>query len=339
MEQNNLSVLWRRRQVLLAALTLAGTWACREQSPESAIAPTQADCRSVDHDAGETKICQQPKRVVALSMHMLDLLLALDQQPIGYTPVNLVLTERFYQPKQQIPYLGNYVTTQPVNVGSRSEPSLETLVILNPDLILGETGFHQKIYPQLSQISPTLLFGGALQNQWQQSLQAIAKALHCPRKADRVIVTHRQHIASSRMALAEVISSLPLCLLLGTGDLQQPIQLRTGGDYAGGLLQDVGFTLVTPSKTRSTAGEITISLEIIPQLAPNLVIVQAWNTDEIDSPLETVRRQWQQSPILQSMEASQTGRVYFVDYQLWSISRGPVAAELVLQQLEALLLS
>ncbi len=323
----------------MAALTLAGAWACRKQSPESAIAPTQADCRSVAHDAGETEICQQPKRVVALSMHMLDLLLALEQQPTGYAPVDPVTTERFDRPEQQIPYLGDYITGPPVNVGSRGEPSLETLFSLRPDLILGETGFHQAIYPQLAQIAPTLLFGGALRDQWQQSLTPIAQALNRSQQATQVIAEHRQHLATTRMALDEVVQTLPRCLLLGTGDLQQPIQVRTGRDYAGGLLQHVGFTLATPSTTVIAAGEVTVSLEAIPQIAPDWVIVQAWSTDTSNSPLETVRRQWQQSPVLQMMAASQAERVYFVDYQLWSISRGPIAAGLILQQLEALLLS
>jgi len=328
-----------RRQILLVALTLAGTWACRERSPELTAQQTLGDCRLIAHDAGETEICQQPEQVVALSMHMLDLLLALEQQPIGYAPVDPLAIERFDQPEQQISYLGNYVTGQLVNVGSRSEPSLETLVRLRPDMILGETGFHQKAYSQLAQIAPTLLFGGALRDQWQQSLLTIAQALNRPEQADQVIAAHRQRLAKTRMALAEVVQTLPRCLLLGTGDLKQPIQIRTGSDFAGGLLQDVGFTLVAPSMAVRAAGEITVSLEAIPQLAPDWVIVQAWSTDEIDSPLETVRLQWQQSPVLQAMTSSQAKHVYFVDYQLWSISRGPIAAELVLQQLEALLLS
>ncbi|NEQ48303.1 MAG: iron-siderophore ABC transporter substrate-binding protein [Leptolyngbya sp. SIOISBB] len=328
-----------RRQILLAALTLVGTWACRERSPELTAQQTLGDCRLIAHDAGETEICQQPERVVALSMHMLDLLLALEQQPIGYAPIDPLTIERFDQPEQQIPYLGDYVTGQLVNAGSRSEPSLETLVRLRPDVILGETGFHQKAYSQLAQIAPTLLFGGALRDQWQRSLLPIAKALNRPEQADQVITAHRQRLAKTRVALAEVVRTLPRCLLLGIRDLKQPIQIRTGSDFAGGLLQDVGFTLVAPSIAVRAAGEMTVSLEAIPQLASDWVIVQAWSTDTSNSPLKTVRRQWQQSPVLQAMAASRAGRVYFVDYQLWSISRGPMAAGLVLQQLEVLLLS
>lgn len=339
MYHQSFPILYRRRQILLATLALAGTWSCRKRTPRPTTQQSLGDCHLIAHDAGETEICQQPERVVALSMHMLDLLLALDQQPIGYAPVDPLGIEQFDQPEQQISYLGDYVTRQLVNAGSRSEPSLETLVRLRPDLILGETGFHQKAYSQLDQIAPTLLFGGALRDQWQRSLFPIAQALNRPEQADQVIASHRQRLAKTRVALAEVVRTLPRCLLLGTGDLKQPIQLRTGSDFAGGLLQEVGFTLVTPSLAVRAAGEITVSLEAIPELAPDWVIVQAWNTDEVDSPLETVQLQWQQSSILKSMTSSQAGRVYFVDYQLWSISRGPIAAKLVLQQLEALLLS
>ena len=61
---------------------------------------------------------------------MLSMMLALDVQPSAYAEAYLV---QFNNSSKQIPYLGNFVTTQPINLGDRNSPSLETLTLLKPD--------------------------------------------------------------------------------------------------------------------------------------------------------------------------------------------------------------
>ena len=102
----------------------------------SVVQPLAADCRIVKHDLGKTELCGQPQKVAVLNAHSLDLLLSLDSQPAGYAaPLNPYRGEVFDNPTQQIPYLGDRIINQPVNLGSDSEPSLEKLALLKPDLI------------------------------------------------------------------------------------------------------------------------------------------------------------------------------------------------------------
>ncbi|BDA71331.1 hypothetical protein RIVM261_002240 [Rivularia sp. IAM M-261] len=63
--------------------------------------------------------------------------LALDVQPSAYADAYLFRLRQFNNHSQQIPYLGSFVTSQPINLGKRNNPSLETLTLLKPDLILG----------------------------------------------------------------------------------------------------------------------------------------------------------------------------------------------------------
>jgi ABC-type Fe3+-hydroxamate transport system substrate-binding protein len=95
---------------------------------------------------GETQVCGQPQKIVALSPHLLDLLLSLDHQPAGYAEVFPFHKGKYFDnPSQQIPYLGDRVTSQPINLGNRNEPSLERLIKLKPDLILGEVETIDKL--------------------------------------------------------------------------------------------------------------------------------------------------------------------------------------------------
>lgn len=51
-------------------------------------------------------------------------------QSAGYSEVDLINKKVFDHPIEQIPYLGNLVTNQPVNLGDRTNPSLEVFVQL-----------------------------------------------------------------------------------------------------------------------------------------------------------------------------------------------------------------
>ncbi|WP_289500775.1 hypothetical protein [Gloeocapsopsis sp. IPPAS B-1203] len=53
--------------------------------------------------------------------------------------------------------------------------------------------------------------------------------------------------------------------------------------------------------------------------------------------MSQVEKIWQQNLILRSLKASQNNQVYFVDYQLWGRIRGPIAAELMIEQIQTLL--
>ena len=148
-----LSSSWVSRAITLLMLGMFTTLlivACNGNAPNrttsgdtanSTLSSNTSNCRIVKHDLGETQVCGQPQKIVALSPHLLDLLLSLDRQPAGYAEVFPFHKGKYFDnPSQQIPYLGDRVTSQPINLGNRDEPSLERLIELKPDLILGEVG-------------------------------------------------------------------------------------------------------------------------------------------------------------------------------------------------------
>lgn len=300
-------------------------------------APTvSAECQVITHDRGETKVCGQPRRVVVFGPHMLDILLSLGVQPVGYAGADPVNFRQFDRPQAQIPYLGDRVTSQPANVGTRKNPSLETLFALKPDLILSED-WGQDYYNSLTKIAPTLLFRGSQREEWQRSMQPIAQALGRQEQAQAAIAAYNQKLATARADFAPVIQAHPRMLVLGSGELQDLITVRDGADYVGGLLEELGFQLVFP-KTTAPKGDSRISLEVLPQLDADTVIVQAWG-DTAPFNTQPLKQEWNRTPLTKSMSATEANRVYFVDYYLWSMIRGPIAADMILDELKQILLS
>lgn len=326
----------RKRWIGLFALVLSWVVACGS-GPQTPVAVTEVSglCRTVPHDLGETTLCGEPQNVAALSPHILDSMLALGVQPVAYAETVDLHRQRFDRPAEQIPYLGDRITTQPINLGDRKSPSLEALALAKPDLILGESWMHGKIYDQLSQIAPTLLFSdqkGGTQS-WQNDIDGIANALNRKAEAEQLHAQFPQLVEAAKTALARVVQRYPKVFLISSNQLTRIIY-PAADSTAGHLMQAIGFEIVKP---KGIADWGQISFEVIPQVEADIVIVFAWD-DQLESPAAKLRQQWASNPLLKEMPAFEQGRVFFADYQLWGSNiRGPIADQLILAALPKLL--
>jgi iron complex transport system substrate-binding protein len=299
------------------------------------------DCRVVKHAGGKTTICGQPQKVVALEPKMLGMMLALDVQPSAYAEAYLLRQRQFDNPSRQIPHLGNFVTTQPINLGDRTNPSLETLTLLKPDLILGMKFQENQL---LSAIAPTVLIDNT-QETWQDNIPIVAKALHREDKVQQLIASHKQQLAKVRTQLAPLVNTHPRVLNVICNQSMDYMEIR----YHGGivrLLEEIGFQPVLLKDVERKPGvRPQINLEILSQLDADIIVVQTWldhwnGTSTYNVPLEALKQKWTKNPLLHNSRAWQEGRVYFVDYKLWGgFLSGPIADSLMLEQLPTLLLS
>jgi iron complex transport system substrate-binding protein len=332
---------------ILGAIAIFLTIACSNDPVAKQSSATS--CQTLQHDRGKTKICNQPQKIVAIGPNMLEMLLALGIQPIGYADYFSLPTSKFERPSQQIPFLGERVTNQPLNIGSADDPSLETIAQLQPDLILGDVYANQDEYDLLSQIAPTLLFTYAADDQWQKQLQAIALALGKSEQAAQVIKKHSEIIARTKQTLQPVVAKHPQVLLLGSERLEQGIQIDpyNHDSYCSALLTDLGFQIVFPPNAKGKEAQGgNVSLEILPQLDADLIIIQAYNSsfnnvegDLVNHQIAGVKQEWNNNAIAQSLPASKSSQVYFTSAYLCRGLSGPIGAEIFLERLQKQLLS
>lgn len=323
---------------LIALLVSAcgGNGAQNTVSNNRPAAPSPAtNCQVIQHDLGQTKICGHPQRVVALDPHALDLLLSLGVQPVGYAEHRyaLVGSPQSGKPMAEIKYLGDRITSNPVYVGTLQTPSLEAILRLNPELILGQIT-DESLYANLSRVAPVLFpfKGEPSLNQWQQSLPTLGKVFGREQRARQVIEQHTQRVATAKAELEPIARDSNVLLLEISG--LDAIEVFTDGTFPGALLKELGFQLVIPEQRLLGATDVmNLSLETLPQLNADRIIVMASG----GSGVEKIKQEWGQNPILRSLPASRAGHVYFVDYQLWSRITGPIAAELIIDQVRELL--
>ena len=226
--------------LVLGLLTSLLTVACSRNLPTNLTRQSQPaasdSCRLVTHLAGEMTVCGQPQKVAALSPRVLNAMLALDIQPEAYAEASLLKLRRFNNPSEQIPILGEYVTTHPINLGDRDVPSLEALTLLNPDLIVGET-WHD--YELFSKIAPTLLLDYPLTpERWYGPLQVLAQVFGREEQAEQVIARYHQQVAKVRAIVAPVRATYPRILTITTNQRFEPIFFNALGAES---LKRIGF--------------------------------------------------------------------------------------------------
>ncbi len=296
---------------------------------ESTVVPTaleeglgsgQADDsfpRTVNHYQGATTIEAAPTKVVIISTGQLDAMLTLGLCPIGSTaasgaegPVPQYLKDTF--PEQ----LSALEAITPV--GSRSEPDLEAIGSLHPDLILTNISGKddaETLYKNLSAIAPTVTMRGTGQF-WKVDFLLLADALGKREAAQKVLddLTAQAKQAGSTLSAAGKVS-----LLRKNGE-----KLRVFGpiSFAGSVLADMGLERPdTQQFTDDVSKEL--SAETLDQADGDWLFYGVQGGDETELTSQVL---WG------SLKAVENGNAVEVDDDPFFLNAGPSAAQLVREQ-------
>ncbi|MEM8529505.1 MAG: iron-siderophore ABC transporter substrate-binding protein [Chloroflexota bacterium] len=269
------------------------------------------DMRIVTHAMGMTEVSTNPKRVVVLDTGELDNALAL-----GITPVGAPLTDvRDYQA-----YLSADFDSIS-DIGTISEPDLETILQLQPDLILGSKQRYEEIYDLLSEIAPTV-FTESLRVPWQKTFVVHAEALGKNDVAQQILADYDERITQFQQMMGDQLNDITVSVVRF-----RPGQVRIylKNSFSGYVLQDVGLTRPSTQDIDEFATEI--SLEQIADLDADVMFFTSRNPEENDLAA------FQNSPLWQTLSAVQQEQVYEVDDNYWMSGLGVQAANRILDDL------
>jgi iron complex transport system substrate-binding protein len=359
--QNGLKTVWRILErwfafislLILTGLIALGISACYGVADDHAAkgalssSPPAANCQVISHLAGKTQVCDSPQRVITLGPYVLEPLLALGDQPIGFADQKHSHRGDYDDPSQQIPYLSDRITGQLANVGLAYTPSIEAILKLQPDLILG-TEANLSQYETLSKIAPTLLL------KWsdaQINLRTIAQVVQQPEKASQLLLKAKQQIEIARKDFSPLVAERPRISLL-TSDGAQFYLINAADNLCSSLISNLGFQLVYPPGLDGSqlSDAIPVSSESLGQLndAHSIILLGSPSSErklmgsnhEAEEPsLRSLEQSWRKNAIAQALQASQAGQVYFMpDYVCLGLP-GTIGTELYLNELRKQLLS
>lgn len=282
-----------------------------EAGSESEAAPGP---RVVAHAMGETTIEGTPQRVVVLDTGELDSAVALGITPVGA----VVVSDSIGFPD----YLADAVADV-TEVGTIAEPNLETIASLQPDLILSSKSRHEAIYPQLSQIAPTV-FTEQVGVTWRENFELHAEALGMTDQANGLLDTYDTAVADLATALGDDLPEVSIIRSLG-----EQIRIMMKASFIGTIIDDVGLPRPAPQDQDVFMEEG--NLERVPDMDGDLIIISRFGDEH--GHLEQIM----DSPAWQDLRAVQTDNVHEVDDSYWMLGIGIGAAQLVIDDLTNIL--
>ncbi|HEX7005368.1 MAG TPA: iron-siderophore ABC transporter substrate-binding protein [Trueperaceae bacterium] len=273
-----------------------------------AAAQSACDGRLIDHAMGTTCVPKNPERVVVLDTGELDSALALGVKPVGAVHAIGGFPS----------YLGDRTDGIAV-VGTIQEPNLEAILALDPDLILSSKTRHEAIYEQLSAIAPTV-FTETVGVVWKENLLANGEALGLREEAEQLLADYEARLAELRSQLDELPTVSIVRFLPGQ------VRIYLSESFIGTIIEDAG--LPRPPAQRVEDFALFVDREGIPLMDGDVMFVTHYGPVE-----DTPQAEFLDDPLWQSLDVVQEGNVYFVPDAYWMLGIGPIAANLVIDDL------
>ncbi|NNB42842.1 ABC transporter substrate-binding protein [Pseudomonas chlororaphis] len=267
----------------------------------------------------------EPLRLVTLFQGATDSAVAL-----GVTPCGVVESS---SEKPTFRYLRPALANVP-HVGLETQPSLEDIVLLEPDVIVASRFRHQRIAPLLERMGRVLMLEEVFE--FKRTLALMGAVLNRQQQASSLLGQWQQRVAKLREQLqAQTGGRWPLTV--SVLDVREDhIRSFLPGSFAGSVLSELGFAWSPVAReARGTYMKLT-SKENLPVVDADLFFV----FQRADSP--AVQRNYEQLvhyPFWQQLRAVQQGQVWRVDGIAWSFSGGILGANLMLDDIARLVTS
>ncbi|MGW4172612.1 iron-siderophore ABC transporter substrate-binding protein [Streptomyces chartreusis] len=190
-------------------------------------------------DASGTKVeLDGPaKKVVGTEWHEVELLISLGVDPVGVADV------KGYKTWDQAVPLKN----EPKDIGTRGEPSMDTIAALGPDLIVASTDLPPAAVKQLRKVAPVLEVRSASAadpiGQMTKNLDIIAEATGTGERAEKIKDAFDAKVTEGRKALADAgLDGAPVAFADGY-DISNQISIRpyTSGSLIGAVNEQLGL--------------------------------------------------------------------------------------------------
>ncbi len=243
------------------------------------------------------------KRVVALDWRYEEILVALGVEPVGIVEIGQSMVPQTLEGKL------DGVTS----VGQAKQPNLEVIQSLEPDLILASPTRQEAIIPQLEEIAETKAYSDASYVDVLDSMDDIVKQLGKEDEAKEV----RQRIEDKIEQAKEVVEPGTRTALIGWS--KNTLYTWIEKSFPGSLLEAVGYDYGYTGE-RSAIESKTDVAELTGDKLPEMNLNMMYLYNDIEG--------FRSSPY-----ADVVAEIVDVEQDTWSRSRGPLAAEAMLDQI------
>ena len=271
-----------------------------------------ASAVTVKDAKGEFTLDKTPSRVVALEYSFVDALAQVDVSPVGVADDNKI--------DRILPQVREKIAAWQ-SVGTRSQPSLEVIASLKPDLIIADPSRHTAVFEELKKIAPTVMFDSRHES-YQENLETAQKIGDLVGKSAEMkakINEHNDYIAN----IAKNLGVQGKKASFGTSR-EDKFNIQNDNGYVGSFLTTLGFA---PTKLNSDQAFVEINLEQLVMEKPEYLFIAHYRD-------ESIARKWEAEPLWKAIPAVKANHVYSVDSDMWARGRGLEASKIMAKQIE-----
>jgi iron complex transport system substrate-binding protein len=271
-----------------------------------------ASAVTVKDAKGEFTLDKTPSRVVALEYSFVDALAQVGVSPVGVADDNNV--------DRILPQVREKIAAWQ-SVGTRSQPSLEVIASLKPDLIIAAPSRHTAVFEELKKIAPTVMFDSRHES-YQENLETAQKIGDLVGKSAEMkakINEHNDYIAN----IAKNLGVQGKKASFGTSR-EDKFNIQNDNGYVGSFLTTLGFA---PTKLNSDQAFVEINLEQLVMEKPEYLFIAHYRD-------ESIARKWEAEPLWKAIPAVKANHVYSVDSDMWARGRGLEASKIMAKQIE-----
>lgn len=303
--------------LLSSILALVGCGVQEEEQQVTETPQTESTAYTIEHAMGSTEIDKTPEKIVILTNEGTEALLAL-----GVTPVGAV---KSWTGNPWYPHIAEQMEGV-TEVGTESEPNLEAIAALQPDLIIGNKMRQEAVYEQLSAIAPTV-FAETLRGDWKENFQLYAKAINKEDKGKEVLAAYDNRIAEFKEQAGDKLKQKVSMVRFMGGE----VRIYQKDTFSGVILEEIGFARPESQDVDEFALK-GVTKEMIPQMEGDILFYFTYETG--DGEANKIEQEWLNDPLFQKLQVVQAGNIHKVDDAIWNTAGGVIAANKMIDDLE-----
>ncbi|MGY0020817.1 ABC transporter substrate-binding protein [Streptomyces sp. cg35] len=311
-----------RRSLLAAAAGTAVALllsACGTSEPAKDDAAAKSEKITLtDANGAKVSLDRPATKVVGTEWNVVESLVTLGVDPVGVADVKGYTAWDTAAP----------LTNSPKDIGTRGEPSMDTIAGLAPDLIVTTTDLSASAVKQMKKIAPVLQVksadGADQVGQMNDTLDVIAKATGTESKAKAAEASYEAKLAAGRKALKDAgADGAKLAFADGyAASNQVSVRAYTGDSLVGAVNEDLGLKNAWKIKGDKDYGLATTDVEGLTGLGDDVQFAYIGNKAEDD----VFTKDLAGNSVWKSLSFVKSGDVHRLDDGIWMFG-GPKSME------------
>jgi iron complex transport system substrate-binding protein len=202
----------------------------------------------------------------------------------------------------KFPDIFKSITGNSKSIGEKTQPNVETILALKPNVILGTDKFPAETLEKLNKVAPTIPVSH-IATDWEANLLLLGELSDKEDKAKELIEKYKSDVKASKEKLADKLKDKKV---ISVRIRQGNISIYPQNVFLNPVLySDLG--LAVPAEVKDAKAQEAISLEKFSELNPDYIFLQFSQDENKDKP--KALDDLQNNPIWKSINAVKNGKV------------------------------